>query len=43
MDEILMLAEKLHKDCQEAIMAAKKTLGIIQEIKEIKRQKERQP
>lgn len=32
-DLVLMLAEQLHKDCQEAIMAAKKTLGILEEMK----------
>ena len=34
-DEILKMAEQLHKDCQEAIKAAKKALGIIEEIKEM--------
>lgn len=32
-DVVLILAEQLHKDCQEAILTAKKTLRMIKESK----------
>jgi hypothetical protein len=32
-DMVLMLAEQLHKDCQEAIKAAKEALRILGEMK----------
>lgn len=32
-DIVLILAEQLHRDCQEAIKEAKKTLGILEEMK----------